>query len=495
MSNSRPGHWRYAVLLLGVFTSSLAYPSDVATCDAWPDGFSVSPGLSLHSCVVVDPLTVDLRKVKQEMLACDLPDGTHVEHALSGADMVNHAIRLTRSGETLVQFTVEPKSAVRTEGIGAATALSCDQEGRFYYVHTYRGYVVAFDRSGQELWRRDLPGFVGLDSRVANQTLNMTQVFEAFRDWASKGQQSRTSGEYVVVEYKTRADATWHIVFHRSGALIGRIGPWDGILTGSTEKGWKLVAGGGSDIRFYVPKVQLELEVQDRTAESLINHGIAWVMPRPTDRHLEMSCLARLDNELEFWMRDRYVAEHARQSKDMVLQLGATWYSDLLARPPVVDAVRTFNPPSSEWQEAFRTSLIESGADVDLAGTREDFGISRTGGGRTKDALPSTSGSSAVSSPPKTENRGLRLEDLSSASVPVTLNYQNASLGGVFHLIAAATGLGVTVDEAIKADTVSVSYDKILLREALEKMARDLGLSYRIESPDSIVVSRTTASQ
>jgi hypothetical protein len=242
--------------------------------------------------------------------------------------------------------------------------MACDTEGRFFVLQPIVGYVSAFNSSGRRLWQRQLPSFTSLEDSVGDSP-DRGKIREAMNSTASFGSQIHHGRGYLAVEVRTGGIGTRHYFYHTSGQLVGEAGPWDARIVETTEEGWRLVAGGGWDLRFYVPKVAFELQLNNTDLDSVIRHAVTWLYPRPIDRELKFNCLARPTDEIKYWLGDDYQEDYARASKAMVSHaLDAQQFEELLATPTVADVVRDLNPTSTEWLDAFRKALFQEGVDT-----------------------------------------------------------------------------------------------------------------------------------
>lgn len=356
------------MITLAVMTAvSISAGNGKAECLSTNPPFSISKGLAVGDCSQVDPKTVDIRQTDQEMRACTLADGAKVQAFLVRADILNPRVRITRGTDPPHEFVVEPRIEMESPGFSMNTMLTCDS-GRFYILHPFLGYLSAFDANGNQLWQRQLPGFVQLPATAKDKE----SVFASHESSTSLGMQNRASGDFIAAEFRTGGRGTFQVVFHRSGLLVGQLGPWDGRILEPAAGGWKIVAGGGWDLRFFIPKEQYELRVTDTSSQSIVRHAIAWLQPRPIDKTLTFQCLSREDDEIRYWLKDAYNLEHARTAKTLLIRVGgASWFDELVKAPPVAEVVQRFDPVSAEWQQDFVAAIIEAGGDIDIAAALE----------------------------------------------------------------------------------------------------------------------------
>ncbi len=331
---------------------------------------TVSGKLEVKGCGPCDPMDFDLPKLRSVPFACVMHSGVRIEANYPNHDHFDSLLRGTKEGKSVFEVIIEPQTKARAVGMGVTAQIACDPEiDRAYHLQPWQGVITALNGSGKILWSYHLPGFKSIDEDAdIVAAANVENVWKAIQTWASVGSRLVQSGEYLLAEVGTGGVGRRQFVLHRSGRLIGQIGPSDAIATYGIVGGFEIFMGGGTDLRFYVPTDRFELEVRgDRTA-SLISHGIAWLRPRPTDRTPHFNCLARTSDELKHWLGKRFVAEDASASKAFIGELGAEeWYEGLLSRSELAQVLARFQPPSSEWQEEFRQALFEAGVDVEIA--------------------------------------------------------------------------------------------------------------------------------
>ena len=345
-----------------------AAPDGSSGCEEMLRALPAHQGLSVSGCSAVDPRTIDIRQTDREMESCGLPDGRIVKKKFVGGDLLNPLVQVFAGEETILEYVLEPTTKIRSDTFGSGPQLSCDDHGRYYVAHPIKGYVAAFNHRSELLWRRSVPGFVPLEESVPEGKAQLSVVANALNSSASLISQVRVSGEYVAVEFRTGGVGTRQIVYHRSGVPVGELGPWDGRILESTPSGWRLVAGGGWDLRFYIPKQQLELAVTDHHVQDVIRHALAWLQPRPMDKELKFQCLSRLADELQHWLGEEFNDEYAEIGKQALVALGGEeWFSKLVASPDLHQVVERFDPISTGWQDDYVRALVAAGADVDIA--------------------------------------------------------------------------------------------------------------------------------
>lgn len=336
----------------------------VSPC-AKPQGFKLADSLSLSDCKTIDPLTVDIRKIKETMRACTLPSGRRIEQEIRSADLTNHGVRILDGTTVVHEFVPEPHATLVGGGGGVAASLACDAEiDRFYFFHPLVGYLAAYDRDGKLLWRESVPDFVSIESRPVEEDVNAKMA--ALHAWASIGVQIQSAGPYVLVEYRTGGLGSRQIVYHRSGRRVGSVGLWDGRTIEPAYGGWTIVSGGGNDVRYYVPHERETLRIRDASVQSTLEHAFVWLTPRPTSRQFGVDCLARQPDELKYWLKDKFDPATAVKARDLLVRRGQEWIDKIKQGHAVGAAIGTLNPPSEEWQRRLWKAFLEDGLDVQL---------------------------------------------------------------------------------------------------------------------------------
>lgn len=365
----------YATLLAGIILAAThqsgepgqkAAPSPPpATCEK-PVEFQIASSLALGRCTTIDPLSVDINKIRSAMRSCTLPSGRRVEHLIRSADLTNHAIRIFEGDKSIAEFTPRPSAKLVGGGGGVPPTLACDTEiDRFYFFHPLVGYVAAYDRDGNMLWQDPVPDFIQIESKPVKEELDAK--LEALDTWASIGVQIQASAPYVLVEFKTAKRGSRQVIYHRSGKRVGGLGPWDGRTIEATAGGWKIASGGGVDSRFFVPKASEILQVTDQSIDLTMQHALVWLTPRPSSRQFGIDCLARPKDELQYWLGDRYSPTAAEKARGLLLQQGQDLIDRLAQGRAVAETLKSFNPTTSAWQHRLWHALQEDGLDIRLA--------------------------------------------------------------------------------------------------------------------------------
>jgi hypothetical protein len=252
------------------------------------------------------------------------------------------------------EVSIDPAATVKIGGF-AEPIVACDVDSsRFFYASSGLGYMVALDSQGRELWRADVPGFSSIVpslEKLGRPTVD--QVITLLDSSGSLVTKLIVSGAYVLVEVRT-ADRYFDSVFHRSGAFIGTVGPWNAVVLGPVDGGWRLsYTSDNRPDEYFFPDREVTLTINDDTVGPLADHMIAAVTPAETaDGYKWNLCpgVAGLGDILgERWRSDlAKTAVHVRDS------LGTAWIGEM--------AKRVGRPGALEMRRA----LLAAGVDVEM---------------------------------------------------------------------------------------------------------------------------------
>ena len=253
----------------------------------------------------------------------------------------------------------------RMPGAGDTMGLACDPElARVYFGNSLLGYVVAYRLDGRELWRMSLPGFqsvIGLPLEDRSQR-GMSRLIETQGSVCCR---MAAMGSDLAIAYRNKG--LWHqSIVHRSGVAVAAIGPWDGVLARATGDGWSFGAGGmAAHGTWKLPVEELSLRLAETGPDLLIEHFLAWNLPRPQDTHwIWRKCDA--DNpfvRLELGRRfDPKLDELARTIHD---GLGPNWMRKMFEDEAMTPVLFRGNLSFDDWKSRVRTALLDAGADVD----------------------------------------------------------------------------------------------------------------------------------
>lgn len=291
------------------------------------------------------------------MQSCELPGGRSVQ-LVSREDGQDWALAI-RDGTTTREVLPKPRSQVRGADWRAFPNVGCDAEvDRFFFGHPLLGYVAAFSREGDQLWIETVPHFVGMDTERAD-----TPSLDSLRDRPHDVLGGvYPSGPYVLVEYTdSSAGLRRHAVFHRSGKLIGVLGPWDAAVKDGTGGRWTFYGP------IKVPNREFDVEVVDDDVPVLIDHVLAWLTPpEGASRYGFRMCTYLPPTTIQKLLGDRYSEQQALRARDIVVALGAEWLVGLSESEQTGLAVieHRFVPDSVPWRKDYYRALLDSGADV-----------------------------------------------------------------------------------------------------------------------------------
>lgn len=340
------------------------------SCEQLSGSLTDKAGLRIASCdVVKDPMTIDVIAPIMHMESCRLPSGIAIAQEWEKGDRLNGAIVGTLGETEVFRTLIEPRSKIKGVGFGVQKTVICDTEERLYYLSCLHGYLRAISSSGRPLWEQPIPGFQALEANAAVLANPVVPtIFGALEKSASLATQVVLSGEYLLVEVQFAAAGTRHFVYHRSGKLLASAGPWDARVIDAVPTGWRLVAGGGVDLATYVPTVEFTLSLNGERLKSTIEHGLAWLQPRPTDRVATFNCLSRPPTELRYWLGASFKEEDATRASATIAALGGeSWAAEVMGRRQVASVLKEFRPADPLWRKRFRAALIADGVDVDFA--------------------------------------------------------------------------------------------------------------------------------
>lgn len=298
---------------------------------------------------------------------CQLPGGRMVE-AISDPGRHNvYRVEIREQG--VVENEILPEPQTLLEGAPAAFPinLACDLEiERVYFAASVDGWVSASTTEGKELWRVQLPSF---------DHASVTQGQPTPADWDFLGEeftfvmQIVPSGPYLLVEYRhsVNPDQVWQLVVHRSGAVIGAIGPSDrffGRVGG--EAHWRLFGGGANEgERWKVPDHTIDLSVIGNDEQSLVEHAIALLAPKPTDKSYTFRLCEMVGNDdVRRIMGDSFNESSYARARKALQRLGSTGYQKFVEEHGLWAILRAYQPGSRDWYSRFRKALLDAGFDV-----------------------------------------------------------------------------------------------------------------------------------
>lgn len=317
----------------------------------------------------IDPKSFDLRSVLVSGGGCTLIDGTRVDLFSKQTTWLTEWIRVQPQGGAVREIAPPFAAKLRSEkGYGAHAGLACIGS-EFYFVDPVLGYIAAFHQNGDVLWKRGIP-FFGIAHAAAfgsapEQESDFSNVLGELRTVASIVTQVMHDEERLIaIGHKTGSLGFSYTLFDVTGAIVGQIGPSDLVLSSFSRGRATFVGGGGTDIRSYVPRYQVDTEIHPIAFQSELSHFLAWLYPRVTDREPALSsCFGRSPDEIKYWLGDSYDEVAARKSLAVLQRLGPAWVEKLAKSADVAATLGTFDPLSGQWIAELRRSLQAARAE------------------------------------------------------------------------------------------------------------------------------------
>jgi hypothetical protein len=369
-------HWKslFLALTIGVVVGQACTrraPSNhpVHKCAAWDSLDEESRrSFALASCVELAPQDWDLdssvRETRPEQ--CTVR-GVVLTGRLEPDDILDSFAELSSPDNPDSPITLRPTPRVNQKmpGAGAGAPLACDRElARVYLGSPFLGYIVAYRLDGRELWRMSLPGF----QTVIGRPIDDSSPRGLVKLQESEGSiccRMALTGSDLAIAYRNKG--LWHqTIVHRSGVAVAAIGAWDGVLAGATKDGWVFGAGGmAAHGTWKLPVEQLSLRLTAAGPDPLIEHFLAWNLPRPQDTHWVWrkcdadNAFARLQLGARF---DPKLDELARTIHD---GLGPDWARKMFEDDAMTPVLFRQDLSFDDWKARVRTALLDAGADVD----------------------------------------------------------------------------------------------------------------------------------
>jgi len=293
---------------------------------------------------------------------CDLAGNVSITLEAVEKHELDWKVSITsREGERTIEFE---RSGIRATGDwGLSPILACDVEaGRFYFSHPVLGFVEAYSATGNRLWRAELPLFTRFVPPQGDAKLTLKQ-FEK----ASVGGRVFVTGSFLVAEYREIAGMTRQAVFHRSGVLVGTLGPWDACVRDSVAGGWS----------FYSPREAptetFETHVLDDSIDRLVVHVFAWLMPPDgAQSYAFRMCDGVPIDSIQSIVGDEYSEDDAEEAQRLVKALGAKWFIQLSRGTGLIRTQAAYRAGSPEWKEQYYRELLRAGVDVSALAKRDN---------------------------------------------------------------------------------------------------------------------------
>ncbi len=355
--------------------------------------------LELESCASVTSREIDVLSAADHFDTCWIPDtGREKFSAMQyypNNDRANTYLRFSANGRSIYDLTVQPRSGLKVVSGANSITIACDSVNRVYVANSLVGYVVAYrlatppGRDGpgpHELWRATLPAFVSVESGDSLSTtgketpVDPAQLIAALSDYGCLVQQIMPRDGFVLVEHSVAKKGFIHSIFSRTGRLVTVVGPWEGVVIGTSPKGWVFATDGGKELSLFAPRFRVEIGILRGRDDAVVAHALAWLMPRPTNRDGALTdCLARPVSELRYWLDKDFDESAGNEARRRLATLGGQWLASLEDRPAIRSVLRQFDPSSRSWQAALHQAFLDAAVDVDIASTTSQSAVAKPG--------------------------------------------------------------------------------------------------------------------
>lgn len=324
--------------------------------------FAVGP------CVKVDPSLFDLRRDVLPPESC--AGRGFVVRELRRSNRLDSDIGLSSNDGAQRSIAFGSYSTFDVQNMGLSAPLACDEQvSRFYFGNAVLGELAAYSADGRELWRHVLPRFVSLEAEKDLSRTDIQLIRAAFKSHGGRFVRILSSGPYVLAQFSMGENSLTQVVYHRSGTLVGVIGPWDGCAIGTVSpNGFRFAANGVASFgRFDAPTEQLNIYIRNDRTDSLVQHFLAWCLPtKPHSQPAWTICSGLEASAIQFRLGTLYDREHSEIGKQVHDSLGFEFANQMLSRPHF--AARVAGDPFSEsWDRDLLAALLDDGADCDFA--------------------------------------------------------------------------------------------------------------------------------
>lgn len=258
-----------------------------------------------------------------------------------------------------------PGLSVRFVRAGVAPALGCDMEvERVYFGHPLLGFVAAYDTSGTELWRLDIPEFETVVDRA--DPSNADHLVPLLQQQGSLLLRVVPSGTRIAVQVRHQGQR-WHLIVHRTGRIEGRIGPWDAFIESATSEGWTFVFRQPSSPDASVERWhRVDVRHGESPTDLLVEHALASLMPHPDDRTYVWRSCDPGNPIMREMLGTRFDPGTARLASAVGRSLGRDWFLFKVNRGALASLLAKPASRSPEWRAAVRCALLDAGTDVDV---------------------------------------------------------------------------------------------------------------------------------
>lgn len=299
---------------------------------------------------------------------CQLEDRVLKAITKAGTSHCSMEFRNNLNGDLLKAINPEPNSDFPVKGLGGpGVGLGCNKKTvRFYWAQPVRGYLVAYNLEGVEVWRRNLPGFQSIADEVKKKGMDAIEAIAAYKERGSLVRGVVLSGNRIAVVIAEQGNFKW-LIFHNSGVFLSEIGPWDAFPIEGSSDGWQVLFGGRSsrgdcyspDKKGFFPWTGGE------EIDSQVDHFFAALLPPPGAKKLVWSSCSPVGLSMKLRLGDRFSPNSARLAEKVRARLGMEWFQGIVNKGELAKLFVDPKPMDPEWEAAVRRGLFQAGADVD----------------------------------------------------------------------------------------------------------------------------------
>lgn len=265
-----------------------------------------------------------------------------------------------------------PNGEVRLQATGFAASIGCDQfASRFYVGHPWTGEIVAYALDGVELWRRVLPEFKPLSPGAApSAALSIADIDTQLDQGAAVGAGLVLAEPFVIAHWRT-GKQYYQAVYHRSGLLIGTLGPWRLFPADSPGPRRVVYFSARPDAKTWEsPREEVTLEFAEHEIDRFSRHFIAWSLPLAAHTKLNTFkvCAGLPANTIAWRLGDQFDPQLSERAKAIHDRLGPDWFVSTLGRSygALARLIGAGDPNSTTWEEDLEHAALAAGLDADL---------------------------------------------------------------------------------------------------------------------------------
>ncbi len=323
-------------------------------------------GLQVVRCAAIEETAISIPLLEEDQPTCASSrvraDGDWHQEVGVLPFVLRDASESGTGGRTV---SPPPGLSLRFVRAGVAPALGCDMDvERAYFGHPLLGFVAAFDISGTELWRLDIPEFETVVDRA--DPSNADHLVALLQQQGSLLLRVVPSGTRIAVQYRHHGQR-WHLIVHRTGRIEGRIGPWDAFIKSVTMEGWTFVFRRASTLDAPTEEwYEVELRQGESPTDLFVEHALAALMPYPDDRTYVWRSCDPGNPILRQMLGARFDPSMARLASAVGRSLGPDWFLLKVNRGALASLLAKPAARSPEWRAAVRRALLDAGTDVDV---------------------------------------------------------------------------------------------------------------------------------